>query len=50
VAIARSLTRYAGDQDSNLEIVFQKVVAPDSRIKKYIISRATIARIESDSG
>jgi hypothetical protein len=41
LAIARSLTQYVGGQESKVLITYRKILAPDGKVKKYIIERAT---------
>jgi hypothetical protein len=43
VAIARSLTQYVGGAESRVQITYQKIYAPDGKVKKYIIKRAVRA-------
>jgi hypothetical protein len=41
VAIARCLTQYTGGEDSKVAITYSKVLAPDGKVKKYIVKNAS---------
>jgi hypothetical protein len=46
VAIANCLTQYTRGEDSKVAITFKKVLAPDGKVKKFIITKAKRSKRE----